>query len=150
MVKPDSNLTEAQSAPAKYDKLHNLVEIIKASPDTSRILVCSSYENSIEHVAHKLRMNQISYSALKGNSSQINAILEAYSNRTIKVILLNSRNYGSGLDLSNTSDIILFHNIDSELEQQVIGRAQRIGRTTPLRVHFLLHDNEESRTDAAR
>jgi hypothetical protein len=41
------------------------------------------------------------------------------------------------------SDIIIYHEMNKELETQIIGRAQRIGRTEPLNVYYLLHENEK-------
>jgi SNF2 family DNA or RNA helicase len=36
----------------------------------------------------------------------------------------------------------MFHKFDTQLEQQVIGRAYRMGRELPLNVYYLLHENE--------
>ena len=41
------------------------------------------------------------------------------------------------------SDIIIYHEMNIELETQIIGRAQRIGRSEPLNVYYLLHENEK-------
>jgi hypothetical protein len=38
----------------------------------------------------------------------------------------------------------MFHKFDAEIEKQVIGRAQRCGRTTTLNIHYLLNENEIS------
>jgi SNF2 family DNA or RNA helicase len=52
------------------------------------------------------------------------------------------KNYGCGLNIEKTTDIIMFHRFDNQAEQQLIGRAQRMGRTEPLKVHYLLYENE--------
>jgi len=39
--------------------------------------------------------------------------------------------------------IIIYHELDKELETQVIGRAQRLGRTNSLNVYYLLNDGEK-------
>jgi hypothetical protein len=57
--------------------------------------------------------------------------------------MLNAQHYGSGLNLQMATDIIIYHELDIELETQVIGRAQRLGRTTQLNVYYLLNDNEK-------
>jgi SNF2 family DNA or RNA helicase len=66
---------------------------------------------------------------------------------------MNTQHFGSGLNLENTTDMVLFHKIDTENEKQVIGRAQRYGRKEPLNVHYLLYENEmpsvETKTDVA-
>ena len=41
-----------------------------------------------------------------------------------------------------TTDIIIYHKMSSELENQVIGRGQRVGRETRLNVLHLCYNNE--------
>jgi hypothetical protein len=36
----------------------------------------------------------------------------------------------------------MFHKLDTEMEKQVIGRANRFGRVESLKVWYLLHANE--------
>ena len=57
--------------------------------------------------------------------------------------MLNAVNYGSGLNLQSATDIIIYHELNSELETQVIGRAQRLGRKEGLNVYYLFHENEK-------
>jgi SNF2 family DNA or RNA helicase len=47
-----------------------------------------------------------------------------------------------GLNLECATDILIYHTLNQELERQVIGRAQRPGRSSPLNIHLLCHDNE--------
>ena len=61
---------------------------------------------------------------------------------TLKCILLNAMNYGSGLNIPEATDIIIYHKLTKELETQVIGRAQRFGRVGALHIHYLQHDGE--------
>ena len=86
----------------------------------------------------------INYSDLKGNKHRINNTINDYKNGFIKVLLVNIYNYGSGLNLECSTDIIMFHKFDKLIESQVIGRAQRSGRTEPLNIHYLLNENEIS------
>ena len=58
--------------------------------------------------------------------------------------MLNSSNYGSGLNLEMTTDIIIYHQLTKNLEIQVIGRAQRPVRNSSLNVYYLLHENEQN------
>jgi len=46
------------------------------------------------------------------------------------------------MNLQNTTDIVLLHKTNASMKDQVIGRAQRPGRTSQLRVWELLHCNE--------
>jgi SNF2 family DNA or RNA helicase len=80
---------------------------------------------------------------LIGSHAVINNIIRKFENGEIKVLMLNASNYGSGLNLQMATDVILYHEMAKELETQVIGRAQRLGRNEPLVVHYLLHENEK-------
>jgi len=82
----------------------------------------------------------LKYATIKGNS--VNETIRKYRSDELDALLVNSRNYGSGLNLENTTDVILFHKFENQLEQQIIGRAQRPGRTSVLNVWYLLNENE--------
>jgi SNF2 family DNA or RNA helicase len=129
------------------DKIKNLENILRKMQSGSKVLLFSSFENSFTHVLQVLQTMQLSYASLKGNSNQISKIVDQYKNGDLNVLLINSRCYGSGLNLENTSDIILFHKFDSEIEKQVIGRAHRYGRREPLKVWYLLYENEMGDVD---
>jgi hypothetical protein len=127
----------------KYEenlKIDNLIHILTNSPIESKFLICSDYDNTFIEIEKKLKKNNILFDKIKGN--HIANTVNKYKNGNLKVLLLNSKFYGSGLNLENTSDIILFHKVDSEIEKQSIGRAQRAFRTVPLNVWYLLHKSE--------
>ena len=126
-----------------YNKFENLNKLLKNRKTNSKILIFSEFDNSFSRIKDILDEHDISYAQLKGN--HVNNIVQKYKHNDdnrIDVLLINSRSYGSGLNLENTTDIVLFHRFNSEIEKQVIGRAQRPGRTEALNVWYLLHDNE--------
>jgi hypothetical protein len=57
---------------------------------------------------------------------------------------------GAGMDLKSATHIVLMHVMKKEEEKQIIGRAMRLGRTEPLNLVRLLHDNESMMNWAAR
>jgi hypothetical protein len=126
----------------RHDKIHNLEIIMRDRQPGSKFLLFASFETSLVQITSVLHRLNVSHAFLKGNGNQINCMIESYKHGSLDALLINARNYGSGLNLENTSDIIMFHKFDNEVENQVIGRAQRFGRHTPLRVWYLLHDNE--------
>ena len=125
--------------PKKIDKL---MDIITTDNTNKRFLVFSSYEKSFDLIQKRLIDNDVSYSLLKGSTGHISNIINDYKNDKYKVLLLNAKFFGSGLNLQMTSDIIIYHRMDAELEKQIIGRGQRLGRTGTLKVHYLCHRNE--------
>ena len=77
-----------------------------------------------------------------GTSAHINNTVNKYHNGEIQCLLLNARYFGSGLNLENTTDIIIYHKMGDDLKKQVEGRAQRPGRTCQLKIWELRYDNE--------
>lgn len=126
-----------------FCKLKNLeILLAKKKMQGKKILLFSSYEASFTTIIPILRKLAYKYDSIKGNGDQINGILNRYKGDALDLLLVNTRSYGIGLNLENTTDIIMFHKFDTQLETQVIGRAQRPGRKTSLEVHYLVHQNE--------
>lgn len=133
---------DATQPNAQNDKYQNLELILQNINKDAKLLIFSAYENSFTNVIPILQRLNIKFDNLKGNGYQIQATIDRYKNGDVKVLLVNTRQYGSGLNLENTTDMILFHKFDTEIEKQVIGRAQRFGRKQQLNVHYLLYENE--------
>lgn len=123
-------------------KLENMQAIFNNITRSSRILVFSSQENTLIDVNAALLSSNISSSYLRGSSNSVKKILDRYTSGDIKVLLVNADNYGSGLNLEVTTDIVMFHKFNNSIEGQVIGRAQRNGRTEPLKIWHLLYETE--------
>jgi SNF2 family DNA or RNA helicase len=139
---------QLQGLSDRYDKARNLEIILRRRTPASKFLIFASYENSFVHIVQVLERLGMSYSYLKGNHDVVRNIVERYRSGAVRVLLVNARNYGSGLNLENTTDIVMFHKFDSEIEKQVVGRANRMGRTGPLNVYYLLYENEMQRAAA--
>ena len=125
------------------EKMDNLLEIINNKPNGS-FLIFANFNETFEKIKVKLIENNISFSILKGTGAVVNTYIENYNNNKTKVLMLNAKFFGAGMNLQKTTDLIMYHRFDEEMEEQIIGRAQRLGRTTPLNVYYLLHDNESN------
>eukprot|EP00798_Chlamydomonas_sp_ICE-L_P010960 gene10960-17071_t len=69
--------------------------------------------------------------------------LHAFRNDpAVRVLLINSVKDGCGLNLEFTTHILLLHRTSDALVDQVVGRAQRPGRTSSLKITCVFHDNE--------
>lgn len=128
-------------------KLYNL-EILLRQKKNCKILIFSAYEYTFNKMIPILDKLYYKYDYIKGNGDQIKSIVNKYkkseteSENRLDILLVNTQNYGTGMNLENTDCIIMFHKFDTQLENQIIGRAHRLGRTGPLDVYYLLHDNE--------
>ena len=137
--------TNANKRPKKesglLSKSNTLLEIVKNMKEDSRYLIFSEYDGSFRRISYKLSERAIPFKVLTGNCNAQQKIIQQYKDGEVKILMLNATNFGAGLNLQMTTDIIMYHEFRSkDLKTQVIGRAQRPGRTCPLTVTYLEHD----------
>ena len=120
-------------------KLDKIIEIISFKKD-GKFIIYSSYDETFNPICQVLESNKISFVMLKGSAINRQQSLEAYKNGSAKVIFLNSNYNSAGINLQETTDIILYHKMLSSTQTQIIGRAERIGRKGNLNVHHLIVD----------
>jgi hypothetical protein len=123
------------------DKLVELTELLENNP-TGKFLVFANYQQTFDKIKVELNNKNISYKILKGTGTQVQKSIDDFKDGNIQVIMLNAKFFGAGMNLQMATHIVIYHRFDSDLEEQVIGRAQRLGRTDTLNVIYLLHDNE--------
>ena len=132
----------SQHQPKRLSKVDTLRKIIKDNPD-GRFLVFSSYQNTFSHIMEAFRDEEgFRMERPIGSGTTIAKRVKEFKDGKINVMLLNSQNLGAGLNLQCATHVIFFHKMTQTMQVQVIGRAQRSGRTSTLRVMHLLHDNE--------
>jgi len=119
-------------------KEETLLKILNSKPN-GKFLIFSKNENTFDNI--KLILNNYKYDMLKGNTSHMMNILNKFKNGELNIIFLNTQYAGSGIDISDATDIIIFHKMGIDKEQ-AIGRAQRVGRTNELFIHNLCYDHE--------
>ena len=105
-------------------------------------LIFSSFDGSFDILIKKLIENGITFSKICGTVSHIERVINDFKNGSINVLLLNALHFGMGLNLEMATDILIYHQLKPEIENQVVGRAQRPGRVDTLRIHMLCHENE--------
>ena len=60
----------------------------------------------------------------------------------IDILMLNADFCASGMNLENTTDIVMFHSMSEQKTKQIIGRGQRPGRVEALNVWKLCYSTE--------
>ena len=124
------------------DKINMLLHLLRKQTGR-KVIIFSDYSKIFNTITELLKDNGMRYVELDGgNVKALDKILNEYKAGGARVLMLNSAFYGCGMNLENTSDIIFFHKTDRIMYEQVIGRAQRPGRTGRLAVHNLLYLNE--------
>jgi SNF2 family DNA or RNA helicase len=121
-------------------KEDQLLDIIQRKPD-GHFLIFSRMDTSFGRLSRILSTHHISHSEIKGSTNHMMSILDQFKQNNIRVILLNTYHAGCGIDISIATDVIIYHSMNQE-KIQAVGRAQRVGRTTPLTIHNLCYPHE--------
>jgi hypothetical protein len=131
-----------------FPRIDSLIQGEKDIPtpaDTPRkIIVFAAFNETLYKIQGFLNEQQIKFSRLGGTYKQIHEMITDFKTNNISVMLINSTTNCAGLDLQFTTDLIFFHKIiDSNVQSQVAGRIQRIGRRYNGNIHWLLYRNEK-------
>jgi SNF2 family DNA or RNA helicase len=130
---PTVSSSEKKSRVTKIDKT---VELIKSNPQ-GKFLIYSDQNQTFLPLSNAFYENDICFVQMKGNIRSREKNLEMFKSGEVPVIFLNSNSDSAGLNLTESTDIILYHQMPDSTENQIIGRANRIGRKYPLNVHHL-------------
>jgi SNF2 family DNA or RNA helicase len=134
-------LTPDMPKPELLTKRDTLLKFVNEHKD-ARILMFSSYDASFGALEDLLRRTDISFATLSGSQARINKLLKDFKDGKYTLLFLNARNMGAGLNIDCATHVILYHKMNAELQNQIVGRAVRLGRSADLTVVHLLHENE--------
>jgi SNF2 family DNA or RNA helicase len=99
------------------------------------MVIFAMYEESILSIQSALYNSMIPFKTLRGNN--IHNTLQWFENTKCGVMIVNAQLHGSGLNINNTTHILMYQPFTPDLSMQLVGRAHRIGKTSPLYVHTL-------------
>jgi SNF2 family DNA or RNA helicase len=122
-------------------KVDAAVKIVEDNPG-GKFIIFSNHYRSFYDLGVALRKKNVTNQVLMGSSHQQNNTIAQFKAGELRVIMLNTCHSGSGIDLHCATDLIIYQKLKTEIQTQVIGRADRPGRTSGLHVHHLLHSNE--------
>jgi SNF2 family DNA or RNA helicase len=123
-----------------YTKEEKIIDIINKNKK-GKFLIFSEYDKSFFLICNILKNNNIKFLEIKGNCNTREKNLELFNNGDINVIFLNSKTNGAGINLQEATDVILYHEMNLYDKNQIIGRANRIGRKVSLNIHNLMIKN---------
>jgi SNF2 family DNA or RNA helicase len=135
------DVVSPSTKPVLPSKLDAITDILLRTPN-AKFIIYSRYENTLVNLQEITESVSYKVAALQGNKDSIAKTLTQFANGDIQIVLLNSRNAAAGMNISSATHIILLHRMNPEEEKQVLGRAYRMDRTTPLTIIQLLHESE--------
>lgn len=106
--------------------------------EKKKFLIFSMYDESFSIIRRELDDNKIDFVEISGTKAMRDAKLKRFKEGKVNIVFLNSRFNGAGINLEMATDIILYHEMPPAIEEQVIGRALRIGRECNLTIHHLV------------
>lgn len=142
----DAGDAAAEQLPTKGAALLNL--LAAAKPD-ERYLVFSAHEASFKGLRELLAARDVRCEVLQGTAARIDRLRRQFRDGAVRVLCMNARHVGAGLNLESATHVVLYHRMNVELERQVIGRAVRFERAGELRVVHLVHEQETTYNGAA-
>jgi SNF2 family DNA or RNA helicase len=125
---------------------YNLIKGIGDLPEPGirKVLIFANYMETIRQIEKEFNDKKIPYLRLMGTPRQINDIVHTFNEVDGNIsLIIDSARHCSGLNLQTSTDLVFMHRmVDKNIESQVIGRGQRLGRRYNLNVHFMLYKNE--------
>jgi len=154
VTKTNSDIDEVSTIinRVKSTKIGNIIHYIKTSLQRDdKIILFSQWETLLHKVGDLLQLYKIKVVYCNGSVYQRKRAINSFiTDPTVQVILLSSRNAASGINLTQANKIILFEPIygteqyRTNIENQIIGRANRIGQERQIEViRFIIRDTIE-------
>jgi SNF2 family DNA or RNA helicase len=119
-------------------KMNVIVDLILDRGKEGKFIIFSSYDESFESLCHLLQDHGIQYTQLQGRNESRSKQIMDFKRGEMMVLFLTSIHDSAGMNLQESTDVILYHPTSEDLETQIIGRAYRVGRNIPLHVHHLV------------
>jgi hypothetical protein len=119
-----------------------LLTLLAESTADQRFLVFSAHEASFKGLRDVLGARGIRCELLFGSAARVESLRKQFREGKVRVLCMNARHVGAGINLEAATNIVLFHRMNTELERQVIGRAVRFERASTLKVIHLVHESE--------
>ncbi len=117
---------------------------VEAKELPKKVLFFSNYDKSLKYVIDIFNKYSIPFWKLDGTYQKISETVDMFRNCPHDcALIVNSTKHCAGLNLQFATDLVFMqYNSDDSTETQVIGRGQRIGRISDLRIWYLIYENE--------
>jgi superfamily II DNA or RNA helicase len=120
----------------KITKPQQIVKILQDNKE-GKFIIFSDEDATYNCLSNELNKEDLVCKEIKGRSESREKLIREFKSGKTRVIFLNSRNNGAGINLQECTDIILYHRMEDSTTTQILGRANRIGRLEELNVHHL-------------
>ena len=143
-------VTSKQSDPAKlkWTRFDSEIRQRILLGTNSKWLIFNDNAPALDEASRRLTAAGIKCTLLDGGSAPaVQKAIDAYKGsggaEEAQVLLLNSKLEAVGMNLENTSHLLFMHVTRPQFVEQIVGRAQRFGRTGRLQIIALFNHSED-------
>lgn len=130
-----------------HDKIENALLIVtgRFAEGACKFILFSDNTHIFTTIQRRLLEAGLTCTSLDGGSSDaIERDSQSFCSGDTDVLMVDSSLFGCGMNFEMVTDVVIMHKLHPGMRSQVIGRAQRPGRSSQLNVWQLLHYNERS------
>lgn len=136
-IKSQGTASERAPKPHLKTKCEIIQDIVLETRTDSikRVIIFSSYDESFASIRNYLNDIGVEFVEFNGTAATKTKRLNEFKKGIKPVIFINSKTNCAGMNIQDTTDIILYHDMCDTVYEQIVGRANRIGREKDLTVH---------------
>lgn len=142
IIKKSTHYNSDEDLFSKEESILKIIKELRVSNIQFRIIIFVLHEKSISIVQNTLLRYHLNFKTMRGNN--IESVLKWFNSESNVILIMNASSYGSGLNIIETTHIIFYQKPLYDLYSQIVGRAYRIGRATPLHLCNLLFETENT------
>lgn len=133
-----------------FFKVDRLIKLCRIA-GKKKTLVFTQFPRLLYDMMPYLDAEGVPYADLEGGGTmeKMDEYQKNYNKGDTQILLTHSNMFSCGMNLENTDHVVFVHDVCPTLRQQVIGRAQRPGRTGHLLVTTLLYRAERTEAKAS-
>lgn len=128
---------EREKPKTKQEMIVSVIQSITTNNPDAKIIVFSEYDETFTMIKQVLSSSNLTFKECKGNVKTREKVLRNFRIGNVPILFLNAQYNGAGINLQETTDIILYHEMAETVRMQIVGRANRLGRQYELHVHTL-------------
>ena len=141
--KAEEKVEEKEKPLTKLQRIECILKERNKQNPKSRFIIATQFASTVwyKKIQKILDDINIKWCKISGHMTTRNKNVKAFQNGITRVIFISNLDSTAGVNLQTATDVIIFNEMSESQREQVIGRANRIGRKEPVIVHTLYADN---------
>jgi superfamily II DNA/RNA helicase len=110
----------------------------------NKVLCFTDHDSTLQDIQRQLTEEKIQWYFLHGTADNITGTVKKFAGfQGNAILLVNAAKYCAGLNLQFVTHIVYYRKMNcSQIEEQIAGRGQRVGRTCTLEIIYIMYESE--------